>query len=165
MKRMTLLTVLALVFSLFTVTAAIAGSGPGTGDGEQSGDLDRLQADTRTNTDAACQGDDCPAGDMVRTQDQIQDGIGECEADDCPAGDPTKEQTKEQTKEMAKAQSGECEADDCQVGEESMAQMRERVMNKLVAMLGAGSAEVEAQYRLFLDNMLQKMLQLKVLFV
>ncbi len=135
MKRMTLLTVLALVFSLFTVTAAIAGSGPGTGDGEQSGDLDRLQADTRTNTDAACQGDDCPAGDMVRTQDQIQDGIGECEADDC------------------------------QVGEESMAQMRERVMNKLVAMLGAESAEVEGQYRHFLNIMLQNMLQFRVLFV
>ncbi|MCL1693868.1 MAG: hypothetical protein M3096_09305 [Actinomycetia bacterium] len=160
MKRMTLLTVLALVFSLFTVTAAIAGSGPGTGDGGQSGELDRLQAQTTTNTDAACQGDDCPAGDMVRTQEQAKDGADECQADDCQSGDAVKTQTKEMLK------SGECEAGECEDGEGSMAQMwnRERLMTKLVAMLGAESPEVEAQYRLFLDNMLQKMLGLRVLF-
>jgi hypothetical protein len=38
MKRMTLLTALTLVFSLFTGTAAIAGSGEGTGQAEQEGD-------------------------------------------------------------------------------------------------------------------------------
>jgi hypothetical protein len=111
MKRMTLLTTLALVFSLFTVTAAIAGSGPGTGQAEQAGDT--LMAQRRTNG-------------------------GECQA-----------------------------ADDCQTGEQSMAQVRERVMNKILAMLGAESAEAEAQYRHFLDNMLQKVLRLRlrVLFV
>jgi hypothetical protein len=160
MKRMTLLTALALVFSLFTVTAAIASSGPGTGDSEQPGELDRVQAKTQPNY-AACQGDDCPSGDMVRTQEQAKDGAGECQADDCQSGDAVKTQTKKMLK------SGECEAGECEAGEESMSQVwnRERLMTRLVAMLGAENAEVEAQYRLFLDNMLQKMLHLRVLFL
>jgi hypothetical protein len=160
MKRMTLLTALALVFSLFTVTAAIAGSGLGTGDSEQSGALNRIQAKTQPN-EAACQGDDCPVGHMVRTQEQAKDGADECQAEECPAGDAVKTQTKEMLK------SGECEAGECEAGEESMSQVwnRERLMTRLVAMLGAENAEVEAQYRLFLDIMLQKMLRLRVLFL
>ena len=168
MKRMTLLTALALVFSLFTVTAAIASSGPGTGDSEQPGELDRVQAKTQPN-DAACQGDDCPAGDMVRTQTrtQTQTQVGECQSDDCPASDAVKEQTKEQTKEMLKAQVGECQADDCPADEAPMtqAQMRERLTNQILEMLGSKSAEVEAQYRHILSFMLQNMLRLRVLFV
>lgn len=162
MKRMTLLTALALAFSVFTVTAAIAGSGPGVGDGEQVGDFTRLQAETQTN-DAACQGDECPVGEMVTTQTrtQTQTQVGECQPDDCPAGDAVKEQTKE----MLEAQSGECAADDCQVGEESMVQVRDRVMNEIVAMLGAEHAEIEGQYRQILNFRLQNMLQLRVLFV
>jgi hypothetical protein len=160
MKRMTLLTALALVFSLFTVTAAIAGSGLGTGDSEQSGALNRIQAKTQPN-EAACQGDDCPVGHMVRTQEQAKDGADECQAEECPAGDAVKTQTKKMLK------SGECEAGECEAGEESMSQVwnRERLMTRLVAMLGAENAEVEAQYRLFLDIMLQKMLRLRVLFL
>ncbi len=170
MKRMTLLTALALVFSLFTVTAAIASSGLGTGDSEQSGALDRIQAKAEPN-EAACQGDDCPVSDMARTQGQAKDGADECQAEECPAGDAAKEQTKEQakeqtkTKEMLKAQSGECLADDCPADEALMVQVRERVMTKLIAMLGAEDAEVAAQYRLFSDNMWQKMLGLRVLFL
>jgi len=160
MKRMTLLTALALVFSLFTVTAAIAGSGLGTGDSEQSGALNRIQAKTQPN-EAACQGDDCPVGHMVRTQEQAKDGADECQAEECPAGDAVKTQTKRMLK------SGECEAGECEAGEESMSQVwnRERLMTRLVAMLGAESAQVEGQYRHVLNFMLHNMLQLRVLFV
>ena len=173
MKRMTLLTALALVFSLFTVTAAIAGPGPGTGDGDQAGDLTRLQSQTMTNTDAACQGDDCPVGDMVRTQDRVQDGAGECLADDCPADDAPKTQTQTQTQAQTQTQtqaqlkSGECLADDCPADEALMSkeQIRERLTERVLAMLGAETAEVEGQYRNILNIMLQNMLQFRVLFV
>lgn len=160
MKRMTLLTALALVFSLFTVTAAIASSGLGTGDSEQSGALDRIQAKTQPN-EAACQGDECPVGDMVRAQDQAKDGAGECPAEECPAGDAARTQTREMVK------SGECQADDCPADEAPMtqAQMRERLTNQILEMLGSKSAEVEAQYRHILSFMLQNMLRLRVLFV
>jgi hypothetical protein len=162
MKRMTLFTSLVLVLSLFTVTAAIAGSGPGVRDGDQSGGVATTQEQTRTN-DATCQGDDCPAGDMVRLQDRVQDQVGECQSDDCPTGEPTKAQTQTQ----AQLKSGECLADDCQADEALMAneQIRERFMNRLLEMLGAETAEVEGQYRLLLNFILQNMLQFRVLFV
>jgi hypothetical protein len=137
MKRMTLLTALALVFSLFTVTAAIAGSGLGTGDSEQSGALDRIQAETQPN-EAACQADDCPAGDAARTQTREMVKSGDCQADDCPA-------------------------DEAPI---TQAQMRERLTNQILEMLGSKSAEVEAQYRHILNFMLQNMLRFRVvLFV
>jgi hypothetical protein len=137
MKRMTLLTALALVFSLFTVTAAIAGSGLGTGDSEQSGALDRIQAETQPN-EAACQADDCPAGDAARTQTREMVKSGDCQADDCPA-------------------------DEAPI---TQAQMRERLTNQILEMLGSKSAEVEAQYRHVLNFMLQNMLRFRVvLFV
>jgi hypothetical protein len=137
MKRMTLLTALALVFSLFTVAAAIAGSGLGTGDSEQSGALDRIQAETQPN-EAACQADDCPAGDAARTQTREMVKSGDCQADDCPA-------------------------DEAPI---TQAQMRERLTNQILEMLGSKSAEVEAQYRHILNFMLQNMLRFRVvLFV
>lgn len=162
MKRMTLLTGLALVFSLFTVTAAIAGPGPGAGQAEQAGDT--LTTQTRAN-DATCQGDDCPAGDMVRTQDRVQDQVGECQSDDCPNGEPTK--TQAQTQSRTQTKSGECQGDDCRTDEPIMTQLqtRERLTERLVAMLGAGNADVEAQYRLFLDLMLQNMFRLGAIFI
>jgi hypothetical protein len=161
MKRMTLLTALALVFSLFTVTAAIAGSGLGTGDSEQSGALDRIQAETQPN-EAACQADDCPAGDAARTQTREMVKSGDCQADDCPAGDAARTQTREMVK------SGDCQADDCPADEApiTQAQMRERLTNQILEMLGSKSAEVEAQYRHILNFMLQNMLRFRVvLFV
>ncbi len=70
MKRMTLLTALALVFSLFTVTTAIAAQGEGTRDAVQGGNT--LMAKTHNN-EGKCQAtDDCPAGAMVMTQTRIR---------------------------------------------------------------------------------------------
>ncbi len=54
MKRTTLLTAVALGFSLFTVTAAIAGPGPGTGEGDHIGDTLRLQTHTRAQDGPCC---------------------------------------------------------------------------------------------------------------
>jgi hypothetical protein len=158
MKRMALLTALTLVFSLFTVTAAIAGSGPGTGDSEQSGELNRVQALAQPN-DAACQGDECPVGERVRTQEQAQENVAECPTEECPTGEPTKTQT--QTK------SGECLADDCSADEALMAreQTRERFVERVLEMCGAENAEVEAQYRLIMNLMLQNMFRFRAMFI
>ena len=149
MKRMTLLTALALVFSLFTVTTAIAARGEGTRGVVQGGDT--LMAKTHNN-EGKCQAtDDCPAGVMVmtqtRNQNQTQTQASECLAgDDCPAGDQTKTQTREQTATQTK---------DFQADEAVM--LRERVMNRILEMLSAENAEVEAQYRLLVSFMLQNM--------
>jgi len=162
MKRMTLLTALALVFSLFTVTAAIAAPGEGTGDAAQAGDT--LMAKTHTN-DVECQvTDGCPAGATVMTQTQEKEQVGECLAgNDCPAGDQTKEQTKEQTATQAK----ECQADDCAADEALMAksQMRERLTERILAMLGAENPHAAGQYRLLVSFMLQNMFRFIPTFV
>lgn len=173
MKRMTLLTALALVFSLFTVTAAIAGPGPGAGDGEQAGEPAMTQTAAQVQTRVGeCQTDECQTSEMTQTQTQAQtqaqtqekEQVGECQAgDDCPAGDQAKTQTRTQTE----AQLKECQADDCQ-GEEALmerVQTRERVMNQLLAMLGAENAEVEGQYRLILNLMLQNMIRFGAMFI
>ena len=164
MKRMTLLTALALVLSLFTVTAAIAAPGEGTGDALQAGDT--LMAKTHTNGGECQATDDCPAGAMVmtRTQTQSQTQAGECLAsDECPSGDQTKTQTKEQTA----TQAGECQADDCAADEAPLAklQMRERLTERILAMLGAENADVEGQYRLILNLMLQNTLGFRAMFI
>jgi len=168
MKRMTLLTALALVLSLFTVTAAIAAPDSGTGDAAQAGDT--LMAKTHTN-DGECKAtDDCPAGEMTQTQTQTQEKeqVGECPAgDDCPAGDQVKTQAKTQVRTQTEAQFEECQADDCQAEEALMEreQIREQLMNQILAMLGAENAEVEGQYRLFLNFMLQNMLGFRAMFI
>jgi len=74
MKRMTFLTALALVFSLFTVTAAIAaGPGPVDGHGSRAGEMVTTQARTQTQTQAdACQAAECQAGEIVPTQTRTQ---------------------------------------------------------------------------------------------
>lgn len=149
MKRMTLLTVLALVFSLFTVTAAIAGPGPGTGEGDQ----DR----------------DC----------RVVDGMSDCDFDQdriqakTNAPDVEQPQTKEQAQNQNQYryeyqnQVGECQAEDCPTEDAPMTQeqIRERVMTRILEMLGAESAEVEGQYRFILNLMLQNMLRFRVLFI
>jgi hypothetical protein len=112
----------------------------GAGDGNQAGEPSMTQTTIRT-----------------QTQDD------ECQSGDCSAGEPTKTQAQTQLK------SAECQADDCQAADALMAMepIRERLINRLLEMLGAESAEAEAQYRHFLDNMLQKVLRLRlrVLFV
>ena len=172
MKRMTLLTALAMVFSLFAVTAAIAGPGPGAGEGEQAGDT--LMTRTQTN-DGECQGaDDCPAGEMAaaqtqtRTQARTQAQDGEClAADDCPAGDQPKDQTQTQTRTQAETQAAECQADDCSADEalQVREQSRQNLTNRILAMLGAENAEVEGQYRLILNHMLQNMFWFGAMFI
>ena len=158
MKRMTLLTPLALVFSLFTVTAAIAGPGPGSGEGDQAGDTVMTQTQDRE-----CQADDCQTGEMVMTRTQTRTQDGECQADDCQAG----EQVKAQAQTQARAHAGECEGDDCQAEEAltTQEQVRERLVNRIAAMLGEGDAEVEGQYRLVLNLMLQNMLRYQAMFL
>lgn len=83
MRKMTLLTALALMFSLFTVTAAIAGQGPGAGDGEQAGELLMTRRTTQTQMqDGECRVDDCQTGEMLKTQERTRVRDGECQGDE-----------------------------------------------------------------------------------
>jgi len=169
MKRMTLLTALALVFSLFAVTAAIAAPGVDAGEGDQDRDCrvvdgvsdcdfeqDRIQAKTNAPDEEQPE-----TKEQVQNQNQNQNQVGECEADDCQSGEMT--QTQAQNREQV----GECQADDCPAEDALKAQnqIQERLMNRILEMVGAESAEVEGQYRLILNVMLQNMLRFRVLFI
>jgi hypothetical protein len=157
MKRMTFLTVLALVFSLFTVTAAIA-AGPGSvdGAGNQAGAMDRLQAQTKA---PECGAAECPAGEIVKVQTQTQTQTqtrtqaktngDACQAAECPAGEIVQAQTQTQARTMIH----ECQTADR--GSECdppavQDQIRERVMERLATMIGtdAENSEYRSIFRL-----------------
>ncbi|MFV9672309.1 MAG: hypothetical protein ACNYZH_03705 [Acidimicrobiia bacterium] len=171
MKRMTLLTALALVFSLFAVTAAIAAPGVDAGEGDQDRDCrvvdgvsdcdfdrDRIQAETNAPSEEQPE-----TKEQVQNQNQNQNQDGECEAEDCQSGEMTQTQTQTRLQEPV----GECQADDCPAEDALKAQnqIQERLMNRILEMVGAESAEVEGQYRLILNVMLQNMLRFRVLFI
>ncbi len=151
MKRMTSLTALALVFSLFTVTAAIAGIGADSNEGVQEPDpimkQDRIQA---SDPVAVCGADDAvpecvPARDQTREETQTR------------TNDATEEQ--KQTREQAREQNenrelvAECQAGDPESGceplrVETRTQVRESLMERIAAMV-APDGEAAEYRRMF----------------
>ena len=169
MKRMTSLTALALVFSLFTVTAAIAGIGADSNEGVQEPDpimkQDRIQA---SDPVAVCGADDAvpecvPARDQTReeTQTRTNDATEEQkqtrEETQTRTNDATEEQ--KQTREQAREQNenrelvAECQAGDPESGceplrVETRTQVRESLMERIAAMV-APDGEAAEYRRMF----------------
>ena len=112
MKRITLLTVVALVFSLFTVTAAIAGPGPDSREGAQVPDpitkQDRDQVQARSSDP-----DQDQEQTQEETQNQIREQAGDCSGDssgtDC---DPIREETRSEAHNRVMARFAEMIGDD-----------------------------------------------------
>ena len=143
MKRMTLLTALALVFSLFAVTAAIAAPGLGAGEGDQDRDCrvvedevsdcvpvqDRLMNKTSVPDEEQPQ-TEAQVQNQNQNRNQIQDQVDECETDQCEADEALNLQERYQL------------------------QLRERLTVRIIEMLGAEGEEVDGQYRVILNLML-----------
>lgn len=146
MKRITLLTVVALVFSLFTVTAAIAGPGPDSREGAQVpdpitkqdrdqvqarvSDSDQDQAQTRDQEQARSSD---PEQDRAQTREQAQARVSDPDQD--------QEQTQEETQNQIREQVGDCSGDssgtDCDpIREETRTEAHNRVMDRFAAMIG-----------------------------
>ena len=106
---MTLLVSLIMVFSLFAVTAAVAGPGPGTGDGERVGETVMTQTQERAEVhadDSPCvAGDEAPECEPVRERTQTREQVQEREYDGACAGtDEECEAAKERTQTRAQNQ-------------------------------------------------------------
>lgn len=170
MKRMTFLTALALVFSLFTVTAAIAaGPGPVDGAGNQAGAMDRFQAQMKA---PECGAAECPAGDMVKVQTQTQTQTqtrtqatttaDACQAAECPAGEVVQTQTQTQARTMVH----ECQAVDpgSECGPPAVPdQVEKRLMQRLATMTGT-DAEI-SEYRFIFRFVWMYMYRFQALFL
>ncbi len=144
MKRITLLTVVALVFSLFTVTAAIAGPGPDSREGAQvpdpitKQDRDQVQARVSDSDQDQAQTRD---QEQVRSSDPEQDRAQTREQARVSDPDQDQEQTQEETQNQIREQVGDCSGDssgtDCDpIREETRTEAHNRVMDRFAAMIG-----------------------------
>ena len=117
MKRMTLLVSLIMVFSVFAVTAAVAGPGPGPGEGDRVGETVMTQTQERAQVhvdDAPCvAGDEASECDPVRErtqaheQNQVRDSDGECVGTDAEC-EAVQDRTQVRDRDQVRATDGAC---------------------------------------------------------
>jgi len=145
---MTLLVSLIMVFSLFAVTAAVAGPGPGTGEGDRVGETVMTQTQERAEVhadDAPCAtGDEASECEPVRErtqtreQNQVREDDGQCvgTAAECEAvRDPIKARDRDQTR----TNDGACTeaGTDCDPAREmTRTEAYERIMERVAAYVG-----------------------------
>lgn len=154
MKRMMLLTSLIMVFSLFTAAAAVAGQGPGAGEGGQVGETVMSQTQERAQVhaeEAPCAADDeapeCePARERTQAREQIQvrDYDGECVGTDADC-EAVQDRIQARDRDQVRLNDGTCtdEGSECEpVREMTRAQAYERIMERIAAYNG-GSGEGE----------------------
>ncbi|MEA3502353.1 MAG: hypothetical protein U9R47_06230 [Actinomycetota bacterium] len=174
MKRITLLTVVALVFSLFTVTAAIAGPGPDSREGAQvpdpittqdrdqvqarSSDSDQDQEQAREQVQARSSDSD---QDQEQAREQVQARSSDSDQDQEQAreqvqaqvSDPDQDQgqTQEQTQYQIREQVGDCSGDssstDCDpIRDETRTEAHNRVMDRFAVMMGDDGENAEYRH-------------------
>ena len=156
MKRITLLTVVALVFSLFTVTAAIAGPGPDSREGAQvpdpitKQDRDQVQArssDPDQGQEQAREQVQARSSDPDQGQEQAREQVQARSSDP----DQDREQTQEETQNQIREQAGDCSGDssgtDCDpIREETRTEAHNRVMDRFAAMIGDDGKSAEYRH-------------------
>ena len=143
---MTLLVSLIMVFSLFAVTAAVAGPGPVTGEGDSAGETVRTQTQERAEVhsdDAPCAaGDEAPECEPVRERTQSRERVQEREYDgrcvesgaECdPVRDPI--QARDRDRDQIRTNDGACT--DCDPEREmTRTEAYERLMERVAAYVG-----------------------------
>ncbi len=148
MKRMTLLTALVLVFSLFAVTAAIAAPGLGVGEGDQDRDCRVVDAVS-----------DCGNHDRDQAQTNAPDEEQPQTKEEVPNQNQVQNQVQNQNRHQY--ENVKCLSEDCQAEEAVQEEIRERseLTNRVALMFGAEGEEFVGRYRLALNFMLQNFLR------